>query len=75
MADPVRRRRRAPERRAARINIKLSVAELEQIRARAREAGVTMSRYILSRVLPQPAEPEADVADAPLGAHQTAQPA
>lgn len=61
MADPVRRRRRAPERRAARINIKLSVAELDEIRARAREAGVTMSRYILSRVLPQPADPEPDL--------------
>jgi hypothetical protein len=75
MADPVRRRRRAETRRAARINIKLSVAELEEIRARAHEAGVTMSRYVLSRVLPPPAVPDEDVTDALVGEYPDTQPA
>lgn len=75
MAEPVRYRPRTEQRRTARLYIKLSPDDLAWIRARAREAGVSMGHYVLSRVLPQPTGLDEDPSDAPEGAHQVTQPA
>lgn len=73
MAEPVRYRPRGDDRRTSRLYIKLSPDDLAWIRARAREAGVSMGHYVLSRVLPPPPGLEADPPDAPEGAHQDSQ--
>lgn len=73
MAEPVRYRPRTEQRRTSRLYLKLSADDLAWIRARAAEAGVSMGHYVLSRVLPPPADPVADDPDAPEGAYQSAQ--
>ena len=54
------------ERRCRQTKIRLTIAELEHIRAQASAAGVTVAEYVRRRSLSLPVQPRTSLADARL---------